>query len=362
MQNRDALNAEFNVLAARAAELRGVEGSTDELIDTQARMATIKTELDVIASREVPAPVETAPVAPVSLGRAAAEKLAGAPVGTSADIEARTIIAGPTADVVWPQVAGFVAAPQAPTRFIDMLRVASATSDLVTYVKETGFENAAAARLAGDPAAESNLTFEKVAEPIANVAHFIRIAEETLSDAGYIASVIDARGISGVRSKINAALLAATSGANSVKSVVAQATEATYGDDTATGLIDAIYAAKASMVDAGLNPTSVVLSPAAAEMVFTAKVSGSYLANGPFAGPNQSVWNLNIVVDNLPAGVSALIMDPTCVTLYVRDEANVATDRDIVSNLLTVRVQTRAQVAVEIPEGVVALSYEAPQA
>lgn len=364
MQKRDELNSELNKLTARAAELRGAEEGTDELISVTAEIRSIQAELEVLAAREVPAaPVETVVEAPKSLGRTAADQLSGAPVGTSVRVE-RAIIADPwgdvagAADVTWPQVTPFVAAPQAPVRFIDILRTAAATSDAVTYVKETGFENAAAARLAGDPAAESMITFEKVSEPVANVAHFIRIAEETLSDASYLSSVIDARGIGGVRSKINSMLLASSSGANAVKSVVAQAVDMTYGNDTATGLLDAIYTSKAYLTDSGLNATHVVLSPTAAEMVLTAKTASgdNYLANGPFSGPNSTVWGLPIVVDALPEGVNALVLDSSCATLYVRQSADVATDRDIVSNLLTVRVQTRAQVAVEIPEGIVRIS------
>jgi hypothetical protein len=61
-----------------------------------------------------------------------------------------------------------------------------------------------------------------------------------------------------------------------------------------------------------------------------------------------------MVVDGaLAGGVEAMVCDTNAATLYVRDNASVATDTDIVNNLLTVRVQTRAQVAVENPEGFV---------
>lgn len=356
MQKRDELNAELNIKLERAAELRGVEGATDELIAVSAEIRSIKDELDVLAAREAAvAPVESTVEAPKSLGRSAADALAGKPVGTS--VEVRGIIANPFGsgdDVTMPQqIAGISAKPDAPVRFLDVVPTAVATSDVVTYIKEDGFQNAAAARLAGSTTAESEITFAKVSEPVANTAHLIRVAEETLADAPALSQVIDRRGVSGLRTKLNGNLLASASETNGVKSIVAQATELEV-DLAAVTLIDAVLSAKTSLEEQGFVPTVVVMSPANVEAVRTAKLNtGAYLGAGPFAGANATLWGLTIISDGALQGCEALVADMTGATLYVREDAAVASDRDIVNNMVTVRVQARGQVAVERPEAFV---------
>lgn len=363
MQKRDELNAELNTKMARAAELRGVEGATDELIAVTAEIRSIREELDIIAARDAAvAPVEAAPAAPKSFARAAAEELTGKPVGTSVTV--RATIANPFGEgdqvTAAQQVPGISAAPVAPTNFLDVIPTAPATSDNVIYIKETGFTNSAAARLAGDPTAESLLSFDKVVEPVANTAHKIRVAEETLADQAALAGVISRRGISGVRSKLNGNLLASTSETNGVKSIVAQAAEFEY-DSATTSLIDAVLSAKSQAEQAGFAPSVVVMTPANVEAIRTAKLeNGAYLGAGPFAGANSSLWGLTIISDAALQGCDALVADVTCATLYVRDDASVATDLDINTGMLTVRVQTRAQIAVERPEGIVKVVAAAP--
>lgn len=359
--NRDQLMAELNTLASRSAELRSAESNTDELVEVTARIQAVRSEIAVLDAREAAVVVEpTAPEAPKSFGRSAAEKISGAPVGTTAHIE-RAIIADPygevsgAADVTFPQVAGLVVNPDVPVRFLDTLAVASATSDAITFVKETGFTNAAAARLAGADADESDITFNKVSLPVANVAHFLTVAEETLADAPALGSLIDRRGVGGVRSKINSSLLGAADDTNGVKSVVAAATELEYSGT----IIDAILAAKSDLEDLGFNPTTVVMTPTQFEAIATSRTdgeTGSYLAGGPFGASTRTIWGLNIVIDSaLAAGVDALVYDASGAELYVRQDAAVASDRDIVNNLVKVRVQTRCQVAVTQPEAFIAL-------
>ena len=359
--NRETIISDLNVAAARVAELRAAEVvDADALSDAVVALDACRSELAAFDAKSVTIAPAADRAASVSFGRSAAEKLAGAPVGTSVTID-RTLFADPFGnnngeqDVTHPQVAPLSTQPDAPVRFVDTLAVAPASSDAVSYIRETGFSNAAAARVAGDPAAESELTFTKVTEPIANIAHFIRVAEETLADNGALSSVIDRRGVSGIRTKIDQQLLAASNAANGVKSVVAAADVYTY-DTSTESLADAIFNAKMGQMDLGFDPRFVVVSAANYAALVTAKaVDGHYLGNGPFGASNGTIWGLTIVVDSNLTTADALVYDNAGATLWVRDNANVATDRDIVNNLLTVRVQSRVQVAVEQPSAFVAI-------
>ena len=359
--NREHIVAEMNQAAARVAELRSAESvDVDALSGAVIALDACRSELAAFDAKQTVIAATETKTEEVSFGRAAAEKLASAPIGSKTSVE-RSIIADPWGsvsgrdDVTFPQVVGYVTNPDQPTAFLDTLAVAPATSDVVTYVSETGFTNAAAARLAGASTAESDLTFSKVALPVANVAHYIRIAEETLADAPALSQLIDRRGVSGVRRKMNEGLLNVSDQSNSVKSVVAAATELEYSGS----LIDGILSAKTDIEELGFTATTVVMSPATFEAVATSREgsgTGAYLAGGPFGASTRTIWGLNIVVDaQLDGAVDALVYDASGATLYVRDAADVATDRDLSTNLVTVRVQTRAQVAVTQPEAFIKL-------
>lgn len=360
--NRENILAEMNKAAAKVAELRSTEAvDVDALSAAVVSLDAVRSELAAFDAT-APATIAAAPTrtAAESIGRAAAAKLTGAPVGSEVTVD-RTLIADPWGDVsgaqdaTFSQNAGLSAGPIAPVRFIDILPTAPASSDSVTYIRETGFTNAAAARLAGSATAESEIALEKIVEPMANVAHKVRATEETLSDNGALATLIDRRGPSGVRAAVNAQALAATNTANGVKSVVAGGTAVTYTGD----LADAILHEKLELIEAGFAPSHAVLSVGAYEALVTAKANGLYIANGPFGGSNASVWQLPVVIESaMPAGVDAVVCDSSGATLYVRDNASVKTSTDIDTGVVTVRVQTRCQLAVERPEAFRVLSAD----
>lgn len=358
MLTRDTLIGQMNEAAEAIATARTAD-DTEAIAAAVVRFDALERELKALDARtpQVTA-VETTEVKTV--GRAAADVLAGAPLGSSFAIQ-RTLLADPfgaaagAQDATLPQqLTTIVAQPDAPVRFIDTLPTAPATSDTVTYIKETGFTNAAAARLAGSSTPESEIQVDRVSEPIANVAHRARAAEETLADNSALGALIDRRGVTGVRQVANAQLLSGSNTSNGMKSAVAAATAMTYSGT----LTDGILSAKTDLEALGFTPSHVVVSPAQFEAIVAEKAQdGHYIAGGPYGSGVATIWGLRLVVDGaLAAGVDAMVYDASAATLYVRDASNVATDRDINTNVVTVRVQTRAQLAVELPEGFVKLS------
>jgi HK97 family phage major capsid protein len=355
MTTRDALVADLNKATETLSSIRTAEtADASEMTDAIVRVDAIRSEIaafDAAAPAHIPAAPATASE---SFGRSAADRIVAAPLGTEVKLS-RTLFSDPFAngngeqDATFTQNAGVVTNPDQPLRFIDILPVAPATSDSVTYIKESGFENAAAARVTGDSTPESHLSVEKVVEPVANVAHRIKAAEETLSDSTSLGALIDRRGVRGVRAALNAQLVAAANTPNGVKSVVAAGT---FVGRSGT-LINHILGEKLELIELGFNPTHVVVSPARFEEIVTAATVAGYVGNGPFGAGNSSVWQLPMVIESgLPADVDAVVLDASAATLYVRDESSVKTDTDINTGVVTIRVQTRAQVAIEFPEAV----------
>lgn len=360
MLKRDQLTGELN----KAAEAIATARSTN---DTEAIAAAV-VHFDAL-ERELKALDRTAPQVTAvevqtpevkSFGRSAADKLVGAPMGTTISLE-RTLLADPFGQVVGAQDATLpeqltrlARKPDAPIRFIDTLPTVQANSDTIVYVRETGFDNQAAARLAGAPASESIISVERVSEPVANIAHILRAAEETVADNPALGALIDDRGVYGVRDIANRQLLANANTPNGMKSAIAAASEIEY---TGT-LTDGILSAKVELEHLGFNANYVALSPSKYEEIMAAKADdGHYLYGGPTGAGMTTMWGgLRVVTDSaLPAGVDALVYDSNYARIHVRDNASVALDRDIVSNVVTVRVQTRGQLAIERPEGFIKL-------
>ena len=342
---RETLIADLNKAAAEVADLRSTDTvDADALSVAVVKLEAIKAELSAFDVKAPAIVADTTTATADTFGsRAAAAITADAQPG-----QARVSIGSAWNDttVAFPQNGGYVAASETPVRFIDTLGTAPATGDAVAFVRESGFENAAAARLAGDPTAESNITLEKVTVPTANVAHKFNIAEENLADAPVLGARIDHYGVSGLRAAINSQALNTSDTTNGVKSVRAAATTFEVSD-----IVDGILAAKTNLVEAGFNPTHVCVTPAIGMQIAGLKTpSGTYLNGGPFAAGSNTVWGLTLVVDSALAACDALVYDNSAAILYVREDAAVATDRNIDTGIVTVRVQTRAQIAIEKPE------------
>jgi len=206
--NRETLIAELNKADADVETLRSTDSvDADALSTAIVKYEAVLAQLRGFDAKNPVIEADTVAAKDSTFAARAAEALATGTFG----VEHRVSIGSAWDDtsVAFPQTAGVVTTPDQPVRFIDTLPTAPATSDTVLYVKETGYLNAAEARLAGDPTAESNIAFAKVSEPIANIATKFVVPEENMRDMPVLESIVTRKGLTGVRRVQNAQLLAA---------------------------------------------------------------------------------------------------------------------------------------------------------
>src|SRR3954465_3253699 len=101
---------------------------------------------------------------------------------------------GGVGDAIRPsRVPGVVTAPQREFTIRDLIMPGRTDSNSVEYVKETGYQNMAAAVAEGALKPQSDLAFDLVTTPTRTLAHWFLASKQVLADIPLLQSYIDTR-------------------------------------------------------------------------------------------------------------------------------------------------------------------------
>jgi HK97 family phage major capsid protein len=194
----------------------------------------------------------------------------------------------------------------------DLFAQGSTTSNQISYLKETAFNNSAAgvAEKAKKPLSDDVVA--RVIEQVGKIAHIFKLTDEMMQDAAQLVSYIQNRMIFGVHLKEDSELLYG-GGYPSVSGLMGrtgfQTNIAAAGTDAlggATAVIDAVYKQiTAIRFNAFVEPDAVLLDPINWQHVQLGKdQNGQYYAGGPFLGSYgngqasnvHNFWGLRAVV------------------------------------------------------------------
>lgn len=195
-------------------------------------------------------------------------------------------------------------------RVTQLLLPGTTNSNSVEYMKETTFTNAAAARAEAAAAAESTLVFDRIADPVRSIAHFLPVTQEMLEDQAQSQSYIDGRLRLGALLVEEDQLLNGDGTGANLTGLMARsglATAVARGADTNA---DAIFKQIiAIMTNAFVVPDGVVLNPTNWQTIVLAKDgSGQYYGSGPFGAMQTPVlWGLPAAVTPVIVANTALV-------------------------------------------------------
>jgi HK97 family phage major capsid protein len=250
---------------------------------------------------------------------------------------------------------------QTPTRRLvvaDLLASGTTDSNLIAYMQETAFTNAAAAVLEGAAKPESALTFAAVNDPVRKIAHWLPVSEEMLEDVAQIQSYIDARLRLGVQLAEEDELLNGTGVAPHILGILKRPGLApAIARGAAESNMDAIFRQIMTIYGASLlMPDGVVMNPADwATTVLSKNVSGDYYTGGPFS-PIQSptMWGLPVAVTPAIVAATALVgAFKSAAQVFrkggIRVEASNSHQDFFVKNLVAIRAEERLALAVYRP-------------
>jgi HK97 family phage major capsid protein len=249
---------------------------------------------------------------------------------------------------------GFVPLMQRRLVVADLIAPGTTMGNLIQYMKEKTFTNAAASVAEAGVKPESTLVFEAATSPVQKIAHWIPVTDEMLEDFAQTQSIIDARLRLGVDLTEEDQLLNGNGTPPQLRglmNLVGLAAAVARGADTN---MDAIFKqVSAIATNALITPDGFVMNPANWLTIQLAKnAQGNYLGSGPWA-PAQAptLWGL-------PGAITpAIVANTALVGAYrssaqifrkggVRVEATNSHSDFFVKNLTAIRAEERLALAV----------------
>jgi HK97 family phage major capsid protein len=244
-----------------------------------------------------------------------------------------------------------------------LLTALPTSSNAVDYVRENVFTNSAAETAEGAVKPESALTTTAVTEPVATVAHWIKISKQLASDNAALSAYINTRMVYGVNLRVENQII----NGNGTAPNMSGFTKA--GNFTAHGYTAAALGAGATRLDlirkiiadcwsADFPADAIVLNPADWAAIELLKDSqGRYLIGEPKTEGTPRLWGLPVAVSNAITVDNVLVGSMAMAATFYNREGVVVelSDSDgdnFQRNLVTVRAERRCMLAVERPAAV----------
>lgn len=257
---------------------------------------------------------------------------------------------------------GLIALPEQRMTIRDLVAPGTTMSNMVQYVRETGFVNNAAPVSEGAQKPYSDITFELENAPVQTIAHLFKASKQILDDSSALMSYINARARYGLLQAEELQLLYGNGTGNNVHGIIPQAQTYVQPAGAAVTMeqrIDRIRLALLQAVLAEFPATGIVLHPTDwASIELTKDAEGRYIIGNPQNGNAATLWRLPVVPtqaiqqDDFLVGafnLAAQIFDREQIEVLVSTE----NDKDFETNMVTIRAEERLAFAVYRPEAFV---------
>lgn len=258
---------------------------------------------------------------------------------------------------------GIVGGPSRILTLESMLTSLPTSSNAVDYVKENVFTNAAAEVAEGGIKPESSVTTTLVTEPVATVAHWIKISKQLASDNSALAAYINTRMVYGVNLRVENQIINGTGVAPNISGFTKAGNFTAHGYTAAAlGTVNQrLKLIRKMIADAWASDypaDTIVMNPADwAEIELLVDAQNRYLVGDPSAAVAPRLWGLPVVVSNAMTADNVLVAAlGLSATFYNREgvvvELSDSDSDNFTKNLVTVRAERRCMLAVERPAAV----------
>ncbi|KQT37686.1 phage major capsid protein [Methylophilus sp. Leaf414] len=241
------------------------------------------------------------------------------------------------------------------------------TQNAVEYVRENVFTNNAAEVAEGNVKPESSITTTLMNEPVATIAHFLKISKQLAQDNPALAAYINLRMIYGVNLRVENQIISGNGTAPNMSGFTKAGNFTAHGYTaaalTALGLspsnrFDVIGKTLGDCEAADYPADVIILNPADWWTLRLAKDStGRYLLGDPGDNVVPALFGVPVVSSNaITAGKFLVASLAMAATLYIREgvviELSDSDTDNFQRNLITVRAERRVLLAVERPAAV----------
>lgn len=280
-------------------------------------------------------------------------------IKVKANITSATADADGSAGALIPQhrVEGVITPPNRRMTIRDLIMPGQTASNAITYMRETGFTNNAAAQNGeGNKKAQSNLKYDEQTVNVATLAHFIKVSRQVFDDAPQLSSQINGRLMYGLKLVEEQQILNGDGQNGNLKGIIPQATA--FADKATLAkysIIDQLRLAILQVALAEYPAEAHVLNPIDwAKIELLKDDNGRYIIGDPQEGTAPTLWRLP-VVETQSMGVGKFLTGAfgMAAQLFDRQESAVYLgfeNDDFTSNMLTALAEQRLALAVYRPE------------
>ena len=284
------------------------------------------------------------------------------------DIKAdMTVAADFTGDVIPPQrIPGYKFDPTTPQNIRQLIPVGSTNSDVVRYVKESGYSNGAAAAAEGSTLGQTDFDMTATDANVRKIGTYLRISDEMLHDTPQISSYLSARIPAKLMEVEDDQILGGNGSApnlnglyNSSSDFDVSSNGKFYQSVESANEFDCLVAALNQLQINNYKADYILLNPTDFHKILLLKDStNNYLKDQVYQGLQPNFLGVPIAVNNEVNAGSFLVgnFGQAC-QLWVRDNVSVEFFTEDGTNVrdgfVTVRVMERIALATYLPNGII---------
>jgi len=264
------------------------------------------------------------------------------------------------------RVAGYKFDPTRSTHIRNLIPQGSTSSDVVRFVKESGYSNGAATAAEGATIGQSDFDFTASDANVRKIATYFRISEEMLADTPQLTSYLSARAPEKLLSVEDTQILSGNGSAPNLSGIITDAADfdvssggAFYQSVEAANEFDVLIAALNQLALSNYDADYIMLHPTDFHKILLLKDSNnSYLKDQVYAGLQPAFMGVPVVVNTaITAGTFLCGNFGVGTQLWVRDNVGVEFFREDGTNVrdgfVTVRVSERIALTNYLPNAFV---------
>ncbi len=264
------------------------------------------------------------------------------------------------------RVAGYKFDPTRSTHIRNLIPQGSTSSDVVRFVKESGYSNGAATAAEGATIGQSDFDFTASDANVRKIATYFRISEEMLADTPQLTSYLSARAPEKLLSVEDTQILSGNGTAPNLSGIITDAADfdvssggAFYQSVEAANEFDVLIAALNQLALSNYDADYIMLHPTDFHKILLLKDSNnSYLKDQVYAGLQPAFMGVPVVVNTaITAGTFLCGNFGVGTQLWVRDNVGVEFFREDGTNVrdgfVTVRVSERIALTNYLPNAFV---------
>jgi HK97 family phage major capsid protein len=261
------------------------------------------------------------------------------------------------------RVAGYKYDPTRPIHIRQLLSLGSTQSDVVRFVKESGYSNGAAPTAEGVTLTQSDFDMTASDANVRKIGTYFRISEEMLADTPQLTSYISARAPEKLLEVEDTQILSGDGTGANLSGIIGDAADFAAGSLAGTvesaNEFDVIVASLNQLALANYNADTILLNPSDFHKILLLKdTTNNYLKDQVYGGLQPAFMGVKVILNTAISAGTFLIGNFSVGTqLWVRDGVNVEFFREDGTNVrdgfVTVRVSERVALTNYLPNAFV---------